>query len=270
MAPRIDHLARFADVRPVYRGALKRFFAETEGDPARLRRRDFVLARDALARKYAPATVAEACSAARAFYDWLLDLEVVDTNPGYRVKVKRVDNVPMWNVLTSSAEVERLLKAPDTARDRAVVACLVLQGWRVTSFCRMTWGDVRETDDGPGVTSVLKFGKRAFHLLEPRVLRAVHAWVPAELRRGATPLVPLRLDPPTPLNRNTAWRIVKRWTAEVGSKASPHGLRATAISGWIRAVGIEYARQRADQSQIVTTQRYSRWAPVKLTKGTSA
>ena len=258
-----DH---FLALRPVYRTALTRFMARLPPgiDPTHITRRQFVDARDALmTREFAPATVRLSVDAARAYYDWLLDREVVAANPGHRVKVPVPDNVPLWNVLASTREADHLIASIDSPRDRAIVVCLLTQGWRVSAFCGMRWSDLHETDDGTGVGYVGKRGKRCFDPLLDATREAIAAWWGEHEHRPDDPLMPRRVNgarPLPPLRPHRVYKVVRRWASAVGLRVTPHGLRATAISRWIREAGIEYARRQAHHTSIGTTQRYDRWA----------
>ena len=170
-------------------------------------------------------------------------------------------NVPEWNVMQRD-ELEKLdrVLAPHP-RDRAIVRALGLQGWRASELCSMKWEDIRKDKDGDDVvTFVGKGNKVAEMMVQPLVMEAAGQW--AGKRRAGPFIAWTRRG--TVLTRQSLYLVVARWSLKVlGHKVTPHGLRATFISDAIERKGIEAARKLARQSDIKTTQRYSRFAAKK-------
>jgi len=203
-----------------------------------------------------PATVKHTVSVARSFYAHLRaeDTSVVDPTTGFKTPPIG-DNVPSWNVLHPGdpAEVLALIEDP---HDRAVFLALLLQGWRCSELCALTWGQVRKEQDNRWVVEWRgKRGKQRVQGLQPMVLEAVRA-----LGGTVKPNAPLLITRSgKPWTRNTVYAVITRYAKLAGKHLSPHGLRATYISSVISRKGIEAARQLAGHSSLATTQRYSRW-----------
>ena len=165
-------------------------------------------------------------------------------------------NVPEWNVLHPGelAQLEKVLKAHPL--DRLIVLALTMQGWRVSELCTLKWSDLTVDASGDTIASFIgKGGKPARQMVQPEVLKAAKTWA-GPAGKGAFVL--------GGFSRFDVHYIVTKWTKKVlGRRVTPHGLRATYISGVIARKGIEAARQLARHSDIKTTQRYSRWAVVK-------
>lgn len=242
-----------------YGVAVRRFFAVAElttlAEAKALAEADMPKLIRALERKYKPATVALTVSAARQFYRALRvdDPELV--NPLADVQITVPNNVPDWNVLHEGASAELLSKVTDL-KDRAVLLCLVMQGWRVSEFCKMTWRHVRESPDGEHVVQWKgKRGKLRNQRLQKTVYEALQALGPPA--SSDAPLV--AAEGKRPYTRFEVYNIVKRCAKKAGFKVTPHGLRATYISSVIARKGIEAARQLGGHESIETTRRYSRW-----------
>lgn len=273
-----EEISAFLATRPNHGIPLQRFFAAagvTSWEKVvGLRRRDGVLAIEKLRRAGCmPSTVGHAVGAARALYRYLADVETVEVNPLADVKVDSKSQVPMWNVL-SPEQTDKILGAIDgknAARDRAVVAAILDHGFRASELCGIKWGDIRtETGERRLLTIKGKLGKEYRLYLKPRTVDLAFEWlreiglITEHHGRMVNQIRPESAFVPgrdlRPLDRFQVYEIVKRWTAAVGAKASPHGLRATFVSLIIKDThDIEKARQLARHDSISTTQRYHRY-----------
>lgn len=239
-----------------YRTALTRFFEAADVSTLKeaLQLKECAKVLRTLERRYAPATVAQAMSAARQFYKWLSidDPAIADPTKGLNVRVP--DNTPDWNVLHPGAPAKMLAEIEEP-HARAVFTALVLQGWRVSELCGMTWKQVRREGEHWVVAWRAKRNKQRTQRLQPTVLAAIEA---LQGKRSAdAPVIPQ--PDGRPYTRGQIYQLVRRHSAKVGTPVTPHGLRATYISSVIRRKGIETARQLAGHKSISTTQRYSRW-----------
>lgn len=239
-----------------YRYALERFFKaaalSTVADLKSLT--DFRKALRALEQEFEPATVALTVSAVRQFYRALQvdDPELKDPTVGIRVHIP--DNVPEWNVLQQGDPAAMLEKIKEP-RHRAVFLALVMQGWRESELCAMTWKNVRQEGAGWVVEWKAKRGKMRRQALQAVVMEAVRA-CGGKVAPGA-PLIPNVGG--KAFTRHEVYNLVKKYSKLFGRRVTPHGLRATYISSVIARKGIEAARQLAGHKSIATTQRYSRW-----------
>lgn len=209
--------------------------------------------------QYQPASIQVACSSARVFFRRLVAKGLVPSNPLSEIRVKGGQNIPVWNVLQAS-EIEKLVEAPTgrhRLRDRAVILALVEHGFRASELCAIRWEQVIKEPDGRLVATVLGKGKKEARMrLKPRTVEAALAW--SKSTRSSRPFIPMELDG-TPLDRFEVHAIITTWAKSIGSKVTPHGVRATFISDVISRKGIETARKLARHASIGTTVRYSRW-----------
>ncbi len=209
-----------------------------------------------LEKDYAPSTVSQTLVVARQFYKALAIDEPELKNPLADVSVPVPANSPEWNVL-HEGDTKKLLKEIEDPRERAVILTLVLQGWRVSEFCRMTWGNVRAKGDRYVVEWRAKGKKLRVQGLQPAVLGAAQELAGEK----PTPKAPFiaRDEFGRPYDRHRVYKIVRKYAAAAGFRLTPHGLRATYVSSVIDRKGIEAARQLAGHQSIATTQKYSRW-----------
>lgn len=239
-----------------YRHALGRFLtaagvADLEGAKGLA---DIRQALRKLEAEYQPATVALTISVARQFYKALQvdDRSIVD--PTKDIKVKIPNNVPEWNVLHHGDPAELLgqIKEP---RDRAILMALMLQGWRVSELCTMTWKNLRQEKERWVIEWKAKGKKLRTQALQPAVLEAIRAM--GGKVSPTAPLFPKRDG--SAHTRHDVYGMVTKHSKLFGKRVTPHGLRATYVSSVIARKGIEAARQLAGHKSINTTQRYSRW-----------
>lgn len=245
-----------------YYNGLMRFFTEAT-DMARATLEDlkdvtpevFATSVRRMEREHAPATVAHTVAALRAFWRYLRTLDRAFVDPTKEFRSKKYDNVPTWNVL-KEGEAAKMLEEISAPRDRAVFMALVLQGWRASELCKLTWKNVRQEKDGRWVVEWKgKRGKFRIQGLQDAVLEAARA-VGGKVAPNE-PFIPRANG--KPLTRGIVYGIIAKWAKVFGTKLSPHGLRATYISSVISRKGIEAARQLAGHESLSTTQRYSRW-----------
>ncbi len=254
------HARAGAGTQSAYRAALERFFRaaglETLAQVKELG--DFRKALRVLEKESAPATVAHTVSVVRQFYQALQVESPEVKDPTVGVHIQAPDNVPDWNVL-KQGDASELIELIPEPRDKAVVLTLVLQGWRVSEFCAMTWKNVRREGERWVVEWKAKRGKMRRQVLQPVVLEALRA-AAGKGKKADLPSGPLVLNERgRAYTRDDVYHMVTRYSKKLGRRVTPHGLRATYISSVISRKGIEAARQLAGHRSIATTQRYSRW-----------
>lgn len=251
-----------ASTKTAYRHALERFFKAARLDTL-VKVRDFrpkdmpAVGRE-LGAHFKPASIAQAVIAVRSFYKFLAAEDDAFKDPTVDFKSPAIgDNVPEWNVL-HQGDPAKLAAAIVDPRDRAVVLALLLQGWRVSAFCKLTWKQFRQEGGRTIVEYRGKRNKLRTQSIQQPVLEAAEAWA-AGRTEPKDPFVCRDAEGSRPLDRFVVYRIVRQYAAELGFRVTPHGLRATYISSAIDRKGIEAARQLAGQENLSTTQRYSRW-----------
>lgn len=217
-----------------------------------------------LGKKFQPATIRLTCSVAKRVWKQGQMLGAIPDEAPYPFRHLRIRmggvraNVPEWNVLQKS-EVAKLEAAlSHYPRDLAIFRALVMQGWRASELCKLTWEDLRQGDSGATYALFIgKGSKEARVVIHPKVLEAAQVW---KGKKRTGPFIG-RDRKGTPLTRQYLNRLVTQWTKKtVGHKVTPHGLRATFISRASEQFGIEKASQLARHSDINLTKRYTRWA----------
>ncbi|MFA6094151.1 MAG: tyrosine-type recombinase/integrase [Elusimicrobiota bacterium] len=254
-------VATFIASHPHHVGHLKRFCAAAElatwDQLLSLDRQQGAKARDAMRSSFSGPTVYHAVSAARALLRHLADRGVVATNVLDSVRTAgSVSPIPIFNVLQPGQD-EKLLaavKGSHAARDLAVLAVLLDHGLRATELAMLTWDRLYQEPDGRWtMTFIGKGGKPARMRVKPRTMDLV-------LKLGGSrtgPFIPK--VPGVALTRQDIWSIVRRWAKVIGSPVTPHGLRATFISGVLARTGdLRKAQKMARHGSLLSTERYLR------------
>ncbi|MCB0878830.1 MAG: tyrosine-type recombinase/integrase [Thermoleophilia bacterium] len=108
----------------------------------------------------------------RAFYGYLLRVRVIDNDPTFGIKTPKVRPAP--GLRLTREELERLLTAPGTARERIQTFLLVFTAARAGALRDLRWDDI----DFPGRTLVLrtKNGKHHSVGIHPRLMSELRRW----------------------------------------------------------------------------------------------
>ena len=179
----------------------------------------------------APTTIRRALSSMRAYFAFLLEEEVIETDPTEQIESPRV-----WRTLPevlSARETERLLEAPDPShplcwRDRAVLELLYATGMRVSELVGLPTQSLDLEERvclvyGKGAKErLVPFGRAARRALV-RYLRNVRPG----LERGRGQGMFFLSANGRPLTRMVVWTIVRkaRDRAGIETAVSPHTLR---------------------------------------------
>jgi site-specific recombinase XerD len=196
--------------------------------------------------------------AVRAFLNFCKREGWLKQSPFDAVKMPRADKVE--KLAFSDEDVRRLLRACDTARERALLLVLMDTGIRATELCNL---DVADVDlDTQAVTVRLGKGRKdRTTYLGARAARAVSRYL-AE-RTDATPSTPLFVSES---NRNVDGRLtrsgLRRILDTIGKRAGvadvhPHRFRRTFATWSLRGGMSVYALARLmGHSDIATLRRY--------------
>ncbi len=200
--------------------------AQTVTDPARVtpnHMRAWLI--ELKERELAERTIHHHASAARAFFNFCIGEGIIETTPMAHVKMPRLPKeiLPAF----TPDDVQRLLAACETARDRAIVLCLLDTGCRVREFCALT---VRDVDIQAGTVAVHqgKGKKDRITFLGAKARRALNKYLGE--RPGYTPSDALwlgeRLSDPLTVRglQKLLYRLGQR--AEV-ENCHPHTFRRT-------------------------------------------
>lgn len=179
----------------------------------------------------APATVSRAVSSLRGYFRFLIEEDVLETDPSELLETPRSGR-PLPDVL-SVAEIEQILSAvtPDRAaafRDRAILEVLYGCGLRVSELCGLK---TRDTDLESGLVRVLgKGSKERFVPLGADARHALHRYL-RELRprldKGASEGCVFLNRAGRPLSRMGVWKILRQYVERAGitRRVTPHTMR---------------------------------------------
>ncbi|MXW10490.1 MAG: tyrosine recombinase, partial [Gammaproteobacteria bacterium] len=198
-------------------------------DVTRVELRDYVYSlKD---RGLAPTSIRRALSSMRAYFAFLLEEEVIETDPTEQIESPRV-----WRTLPgvlSMREAERLLEAPELSdplcwRNRAVLELLYATGMRVSELTGLPLHGVDLED-----RTCLVYGKGAKERMVPfgraarRALMRYLRDVRPELERGRGEGMFFLSHRGRPLTRMAVWTIVRKARDRAGIErpVSPHTLR---------------------------------------------
>ncbi|WKU06335.1 tyrosine-type recombinase/integrase [Micromonospora sp. HUAS LYJ1] len=225
-------------------------------------------------RPLTPATVARKLSALSSWYEFLLKLRAVDTNPVSGADRPRIDRDHSATVGLTPQEVDALLAAadadtgPTAARNRAAVALLADLGLRVGELVSLDLTDLGAERGHRSVRFVGKGGKSRRRALTPGTAYALDAYL-AERAAAAGVAVEALTGPLLAtttggrLDRHSVFRLVRRLAATAGiaaaAKLSPHSLRhAFATTAREEGVPLEDVQDAMGHADPRTTRRYDR------------
>ncbi|QOJ18595.1 MAG: tyrosine-type recombinase/integrase [Phycisphaeraceae bacterium] len=228
------------------------------------------------------ATIKQRLAAIRGAYGRLTERGVIDENPALRVRGPRFKRLIGATTCLTRDEATRLLSCIDgdtdrDLRDRAVIATMLYTWQRVSSVCALDLADL-VSDQG---VKFLRFQVKGGHAhavpVHSKLRVVLDRWIE---RRGewAGPLF-VATDP-TNLRKRTLTRarmnramvanIIRTRSRQAGIEtiATPHTMRATAITNYLENGGnLEVARRIARHKSINTTRLYDRTGDeLKLTE----
>jgi integrase/recombinase XerD len=175
----------------------------------------------------APSSVARAVSAARGFYRFLMLDGHIKSHPAEDLDTpQKFAYLPRF--LTED-EIDRLFATPDIStaegiRDRAMLELMYAAGLRVSELVSLKQSEV---DTHLGVVNC--HGKGSKERRVPIGKSAVYwlqQYASSQAQSGQSPFPQLFLHRGKPLNRQTAWTMIKTYALRIGLEhVSPHTLR---------------------------------------------
>lgn len=232
--------------------------AEQGGDPLTVNRRGLDTYRQHLAAEgRAASTIARKLAAVSSFYEYAIDLELLEVNPCARVKRPRVSRQsPTLGM--SAPEAAAFLAAAEHAgpRDYALACLLVLNGLRVSEALAVRLEAITSALGHTVVEVTGKGDKARTVVLAPQT---VHAITTAAQGRTSGPV--LVDGAGEPLNRHQVARIVRRLATRAGvsrpERITPHSCRHTFVTLSLEAgVPLHQVQDDAGHESPETTRRY--------------
>ncbi|MEV6812670.1 tyrosine-type recombinase/integrase [Micromonospora sp. NPDC051296] len=225
-------------------------------------------------RPLTPATVARKLSALSSWYDFLVKLRAVDTNPVAGADRPRIDRDHSATVGLTPDEVDALLAAaeaetgPIAARNRAAIALLADLGLRVGELVSLNVDDLGVERGHRSVRFAGKGGKPRRRALTPGTAYAVDAYLAERAADQGLPVPQLSgallvTTSGARLDRHSVFRLVRRLARSAGipawARLSPHSLRhAFATTARAEGVPLEDVQDAMGHADPRTTRRYDR------------
>jgi integrase/recombinase XerD len=216
-------------------------------------------------------TSARMLSSLRRFYTYLMQQEIISTNPTDKISMPKIGrSLP---VLLTENEVLKLIKAPNTKkplgfRDRVMLELLYATGLRVSELVKL---EVNQVNLNQGYLRVM--GKGDKERLVP-MGKTAKRWMKNYLNgpiqeilndRQSDCLFPTRTS--TSISRQAFWQIIKKYTMKVGisAKLSPHSLRHAFATHLINhGADLRVVQMLLGHSDLSTTQIYTHIAQHRL------
>ena len=216
-------------------------------------------------------TSARMLSSLRRFYTYLMQQEIISTNPTDKISMPKIGrSLP---VLLTENEVLKLIKAPNTKkplgfRDRVMLELLYATGLRVSELVKL---EANQLNLNQGYLRVM--GKGDKERLVP-MGKTAKRWMKNYLNgpiqeilndRQSDCLFPTRTS--TSISRQAFWQIIKKYAMKVGisAKLSPHSLRHAFATHLINhGADLRVVQMLLGHSDLSTTQIYTHIAQHRL------
>jgi integrase/recombinase XerD len=271
-----------AATRRAYEKALQdfmRFTGITRPQEFRTVTRAHVIAwRDDLAARLGGSSVRHRLAALSSLFEYLCEKNAVTHNPVKGVKRPRAETSEGKTPAIGDHQARELLVAPGKAaeaedkdktikekRDRAILSTLLYHALRREELCKLTVKDFKHERRGVAHLKVSgKGGKTRYLPLNPATGPLIHDYVEAA-GHGADNEGPLfrpvrnnrtgRLD--TALTADGVYKLVRRYSTDLGFTIGAHALRATAATNALdNRADIAKVQEWLGHANIATTRIY--------------
>lgn len=192
----------------------------------------------------------------RLFYAWLIETGYREDDPTKGVRVKRGKRLPTKPL--SGPELERLVEASQTERDRLILLMLAYSGLRITELAQMT---AERIDWESGEVRVVGKGDKERRIApSPEIMGRLHAFC------GMFPEGPVWVsDWGRPLAAHQIRKIIYRIAAQAKlPDVHPHRFRSMFGTSYIEQFAdIQALQYVMGHESIETTARYTQWTREK-------
>lgn len=219
-------------------------------------------------QKYATSSISRTSIALKVFFQFLKRESVIKRNPS-----EYLASPKMWQLIPevlSSAEIERLMNAPDLStlqgcRDKAILELLYSSGLRVSELCHVKLYAIEENCirvKGKGSKErLIPVGKQALAAIDDYLNRFRDA---SESEREQSLFVGPR---GRHLSRIDIWRMIKAYALSIGieKNISPHTLRHSFATHLLdHGADLRVIQEMLGHSCISSTDRYTHISSSKL------
>jgi site-specific recombinase XerD len=264
-----------ASTRRAYQNAIQdfmRFTGVNRPEEFRTVTRAHVIAwRDDLAaRELGGATVRHRLAALSSLFEYLCDKNAVTHNPVKGVKRPRAESGEGKTPAIGDHQARDLLAAPaenriKDKRDRAILSTLLFHALRRDELCKLKVKDFKHARRGVPHLKVSGKGDKTRYLpLHPGTNALIHEYLEAAghgdddngalfrpIRNNRTGRLDKALDP------DMVYRLVRRYSAELGFQIGAHALRATAATNALdHQADIAKVQEWLGHANIATTRIY--------------
>lgn len=203
----------------------------------------------------ASASVARRIAAVKSLLTAAYQIGFIDRDVGRLVKIRKPADDGVERIV-GEADVTRMIAAETDPRDRALLRLLYMLGLRASEATGLRWQHVTRLKRGAEASVIGKGGKRRTVLVPQTLLDELAALTPNP--RPELPVIPGRDG--RPINRQIAWRTVKRAAKRVGlgDKVSTHWMRHSHASHALdHGAGVHVVQQSLGHSSLATTTKYA-------------
>lgn len=195
------------------------------------------------------ASVARKITSVKNYFEFLVDIEVLDKNIANKLKAPKINNKEK-DYITKS-EVIMMMDKTKSIKEKAIVATLLSTGLRISEFINL---DLKDFDNEKLIVKT-KGDKDRILFLNQDCRDIVNQYLKT---RNSTITNLFVSNQGTPLKRECVSAMLKKLARKCGidKDVSPHSLRHSHISAVANQYGVEVARTEIGHSSLSTTQRY--------------
>jgi len=203
-----------------------------------------------------PASVARKLAALKSFYKFLYQEEIIAKNPALDIALpKLAKRLP--KTLSRKETGTILEQGVQTYRDRAMLELLYSAGLRVSELTGIKLVDLNTAEGFLKVCG--KGSKERLVPLSTQAVTAINVYIKEERRHLKNPEEQLFLScNGRALTRQAVWQIVKKASADLHKKVSPHSFRHSLATHLIEnGADIRTVQELLGHANIATTEIYT-------------
>jgi len=212
------------------------------------------------AKNYSLASQKQKLDIVGGLFEFAREMEVVTRNPFRLIQRPKAKATLSERILTPD-EVQRLIAAADTERNKALLQMLYFSAGRVSEVITLKWADLKEREGGGQVTL---YGKEN---ITRAILIPSPFWEELNAHRSKSrDFVFPSVKTNSHINRKTVWYIVNQAgiRAGLGSNVSPHWLRhAHATEALENGAPLHLLKESLGHRSIATTAKYLHTRPME-------